>query len=97
MDEILCDLAVFFGITDADRQLSSAEFFRIIPQLPAYKGAVRLRLEVYAQEHKEEIEEMRKVKNAPIPVPANSAMPNPAAGPRPELGQAAPLFDVRSA
>ena len=61
----MCDMKVFFGIDDPDEELSSIEFFRIAERLPAYKGAVRQQMEIYAHDHREELEQMQKSRAKP--------------------------------
>jgi hypothetical protein len=102
LDEITCDLKVFFGIDDADAELSATEFFRIITRLPAYKGAVRLAIEAWMNEHSDELEQMQKEKAKPqaTPIPAGltreQLKANPHIGAAPGAGQGAPLFDMQT-
>lgn len=94
MNDILCDLKVFFGIDDADEELTSIEFFRIITRLPAYNGAVRRKLEQYANEHKDELEQGNKTME-PVTLTPDQLRSNPRLGAAPAAGQAAPIFDAR--
>lgn len=94
MDDILCDLKVFFDVDDADEELTSVEFFRMVTRVPAYKGAVRRRLEIYAQDHQEEIEAMKQSRT-PATLTPDQLRSSSALGARPALGQNAPLFDAQ--
>jgi len=96
MDEIICDCKAFFGIDDIEEELSCAEFVRIVQCLPAYKGAVRSRIESYVREHEEEFTEQSE----DTKMPARTLTPeqlktDPKLGAAPSAGQMAPIFDIR--
>ena len=93
MDDILCDLKVFFDVDNADEELTSVEFFRIVTRLPAYNGAVRRKLELYAKEHEDELSEGPEMQ--PITLTPDQLRSNPRLGAAPAAGQSAPIFDAR--
>jgi len=93
MDDILCDLKVFFDVDDADEELTSVQFFRMVTRLPAYNGAVRRKLEIYSKEHEEELSESTKMK--PLTLTPDELRSNPRLGAAPAAGQSAPIFDAR--
>lgn len=95
MDDCLCDLKVFFDVDDANEELTSVEFFRIITRLPCYKGAVRQRIEIYARDHKDELEAAQTVTQQPISLTPDQLRTSPKLGAAPGAGQAAPLFDIK--
>jgi hypothetical protein len=96
MDDILCDLKVFFDIDDADEELSSTQFFRLVTRLPAYNGAVRRKLEVYAQEHEDELKRDREtaMQPAPVTLTPDQLRNSPRLGAAPAAGQSAPIFNT---
>lgn len=102
LDEVVLDLKVFFGVDDPDEELSAKQFFTMAINLPAYRGAVRNRIEIYVNEHKEELEQMEKDKKRlrahPTPLPAfitrEQLAAHPKTGSAPGAGQMAPLFDM---
>lgn len=93
MDDILCDLKVFFDVDDAEEELTSVQFFRMVSRLPAYAGAVRSKLELYAQQHEDELKE--PVNQQPIMLTPDQLRNNPRLGAAPAAGQMAPLFDAQ--
>lgn len=93
MDDILCDLKVFFDVDDADEELTSIEFFRMVTRLPAYNGAVRRKLEQYAKEHEDEFAEGKNM--TPVTLTPDQLRSNPRLGAAPAAGQMAPVFDAR--
>ena len=95
MDDVLCDLKVFFGIDDVEEELTSVEFFRMVTRLPAYKGAVRSKLEAYARDHEDEIKAATEVTQQPITLTPDQLRASPRLGPAPAAGQIAPLFDAQ--
>lgn len=99
MDDILCDLKVFFNIDDVEEELTSAQFFRMVSRLSAYKGAVRQQIELYAREHEEELKAMRESRSTPAPVTlsADQLRNSVRLGAQPTAGQLAPLFEVQNA
>ena len=93
-------MKVFFGVNDPDEELSSVDFFRIAERLPAYRGAVRQQMEIYTHEHREEIEAMQKENAKPKALPVTREQLQNRSGfghGAPEMGQAAPLFQVSHA
>lgn len=94
MDDILCDLKVFFDIDDAEEELNSVQFYRMVTRLPAYKGAVRLKLELYANEHKEETQAMANPK--PLTLTPDELRNSARLGAAPGAGQLAPIFDIQA-
>jgi hypothetical protein len=99
MDDILCDLKVFFDIDDADEELTSKEFFRIVTRLPCYKGAVRQRMEIYAHDHEDEIEaeaENMKRQAQAVTLTPEQLRTSPKLGAMPAAGQGAPMFEVQA-
>lgn len=95
MDDILCDLKVFFDIEDAEEELTSAQFFLTTSRLSAYRGALRQQIEIYVREHKDELEADSVVNASPISLSPAQLRDNPRLGAAPGAGQAAPLFDVQ--
>lgn len=92
MDDILCDLGSFFDVYDAEEDLTSIEFFRLVTRMPAYKGAVRLRMEIYAHDHQDEVEMSG---TQPVDITAEQLRNNPRLGAAPAAGQMAPLFNAQ--
>jgi hypothetical protein len=99
MDEIILDCGVFFDIYDIEEELSSAEFLRIVRLLPAYDGALKTSLEVWAKKHEAELTDMQEAvqtaASAPVALSADALKNNPKLGPAPAAGQLAPIFDIR--
>lgn len=97
MDDILCDLKVFFDVDDANEELSAEQFFRITTRLPCYDGAVRRKLELYARQHSEELEAQDKaMTTTPVALTPDQLRTSPRLGAAPAAGQSAPLFDVQA-
>lgn len=98
MDEVLADLKVFFDVEDADEELTSVQFFRLIKMLPSYSGATRTAIEAWSREHEEELKNMQEANKppiAPITLSAEGLKTNPKLSAAPAAGQLAPLFDVK--
>jgi hypothetical protein len=93
MEDILCDLRVFFGVDDADEELTSVQFFRMVTRLPAYNGAVRNKLEKYAREHEDELKQGYEME--PVTLTPDQLRNSPRLGAAPAAGQGAPIFDTR--
>lgn len=93
---MLCDLKVFFDVDDAEEELSSVEFFRMITRLSSYKGALRHQLEVYAREHEDELKPEAKLNQQPLTMTPDQLRSSPVLGAAPAAGQAAPIFDVKT-